>query len=134
MTMRRAEAWIEGWRGALLAALLAIVCALPGLIALPVVDSGEAVFAQASAQLLEDEDPTDIRFQQSLRRGSMPAAHWMQAAAVSLLSDAEARAIWVYRLPSLFGMALYAAAAVWGGARLFGARAGFLAGVILAAS
>ncbi len=125
---------MEGWRGPALAALLAVACALPGLIALPVVDRNEAVFAQATAQMLEEHDITDIRFQDRLRHGTMPGAHWLQGAAVLATGRPEARAIWAYRLPSLLGLALCAAAAVIGGRRLFGPRAGFAAGAILATS
>ncbi len=125
---------MDGWRGPALAALIAAVCALPGLITLPVVDRNEAVFAQVSAQMLEEHNPTDIRFQDSLRRGTMPGAHWLQAASVLASGRPEARAIWAYRLPSLLGLALCAAAAVVGGRRLFGARAGFVAGALMATS
>ena len=38
----------RGWRGRVLAALIALVAALPGLLALPTVDRDEARFAQAT--------------------------------------------------------------------------------------
>lgn len=126
--------WITGWRGAGLAAGLAAVCALPGLIALPTVDRNEAVFVQGSAQMLEERNPTDIRFQQSVRPGSMPGAHWLQAAAVLATSKPEARAIWAYRLPSLLGFMVLVIAAVRGAGRLFGAKAGLASGLVLAVS
>ena len=132
--MESPRSLISGWRGAALAALIAVSCALPGLIVLPTVDRNEAVFAQASAQMLDEHNPTDIRFQDYLRRGSMPAAHWLQAASVAATSHAEARKIWAYRLPSLLGLALLVAATVSGGGRLFGERAGFLSGVLLGTS
>lgn len=129
------EQWLTGWRAVLLAALAAAVVALPGLMAMPVVDRGEAAFAQGSAQMLEQEDYTAIRYQQRLRGGTAPGAHWLQAASVLATSEPEARAIWAWRLPSLFGIMLTAAAAAWGAGDLFGARtqapAGLMAGCSL---
>lgn len=126
--------WIGGWRGSLLAAAVCVLCALPGLIALPTVDRNEAVFAQGTAQMLDEHNPTDIRFQQRVRPGSMPGAHWLQAASVTAASRTEARAIWAYRLPSLIGVIVLVVATVRGGGRLFGPRAGFAAGLVMATS
>src|SRR4051812_33291505 len=117
--------WISGWRGSLLAALVAVLCAVPGLVALPTVDRNEAVFAQGTAQMLDERNPTEIRFQERVRPGSMPAAHWLQAASVMAISHPETRAIWAYRVPSLLGLIVLVVAAVRGGGRLFGPRAGF---------
>ncbi len=130
--------WLTGWRAILLCALAAGVVALPGLINLPVIDRGESSFAQGSAQMLEQEDFTAIRYQQRLRGGSAPGAHWLQAASVTTFSESEARAIWAWRLPSLLGVMLCAAATAWGAGGLFGARtqlpAGLIAGCGLLAS
>ncbi len=128
------RSWIGGWRGSLLAAAISVLCALPGLIALPTVDRNEAVFAQGTAQMLDEHNPTDIRFQERVRPGSMPGAHWLQAASVTVVSEAEARAIWAYRLPSLLGVVVLVVATVRGGGRLFGPRAGFVSGLVLATS
>src|SRR5205085_1796772 len=46
----------------------------------------------------------------------------------------EARQIWAYRVPSLLGAMLAAAACAWGAAAFFGAEAGMVAGVLLAAT
>ena len=43
---------VAGWRGPLLAALLALVAGLPGLLLLPPLDRDESRFAQATAQML----------------------------------------------------------------------------------
>src|SRR5690606_2802253 len=59
--------------------------------------------------------------------------HWLQAVAVAVTSEVEARDIRPYRLPSLLGAMLAAWACAWGGAALFGARAGFLAGAMMGA-
>lgn len=123
MTSRAAPLW---------AALVMLICALPGLVALPVLDRDEARAAQAAAQMQEEDDYTAIRFQSALRGGAAPGAPWLQAAAVKAFSSVEARAIQPYRLPSLAGMMLAAAACVWGGAGLFGRYAGGLSGLLFA--
>ena len=132
MTPLLIDRWSRGWRGPLLAALIALAAALPGL-ALPITDRSEARLADASAQMLETRDftATAVDDQASDRR---PAGlHWLQAAAVAMTSDVETRRIWAYRLPALAGAMIAAAACAWGGAALFGASAGLLAGVILGA-
>ena len=106
-----------GWRGRLLAALIALVAALPGLIALPVTDRDEARFAQASAQMLESGDFVGINFQDAPLNKKPVLIHWLQAASVALVSGPEARRIWAYRIPSLLGAMLAAAAGLAPGAR-----------------
>lgn len=128
------ERWIGGWRGAALAALIALVAGMPGLVALPTLDRNEAHFVQATAQMLDTGDYTAIRFQERLRGGAAPAGHWLQAAAVSLIAAPESRDIWIYRLWSLGGAMLAAAACVWGATPLFGRKPAFVAGAGLAVS
>ena len=130
----RLDVLARGWRGRLLAALIALVAALPGLLALPTLDRDEARFAQASAQMLETGDLVSIDFQDAARSQAPVLIHWLQAASVALVSSAEARQIWAYRLPSLLGAMLAAAACAWGAEALFGALPGFVAGAMLGAS
>ncbi|MDO1557848.1 glycosyltransferase family 39 protein [Brevundimonas sp. 2R-24] len=125
------DEWIRGWRGPLLAALIAVLAGLPSLALLPPLDRDESRFAQATTQMLHTGDLVDIRFQDQPRHKKPVGIHWMQAAAVSLTTGPEAGAIWAYRLPSLLGAALAAFAAAWGAAALIGRREGFAAGVIL---
>lgn len=132
--MRGLDGWITHRTTPLIAALVVLFAALPGLLALPVLDRDEARFAQGTAQMLDDGDFTAIRFQQSLRGGSAPGAHWLQAIVVKAVSTVEARAIQPYRLPSLLGLMLAAGACAWGAAGLFGRRAGGLAGVLFAST
>jgi 4-amino-4-deoxy-L-arabinose transferase-like glycosyltransferase len=127
----RLDALARGWRGPLLAAMVALIAGLPGLIALPALDRDEARFAQSTAQMLETGDLIDTRFQDQPRSREPIGLHWLQAASVTALSSAEARRIWAYRVPSLLGAMLAAAAAAWGAAAFFGPGAGGLAGVIL---
>src|ERR1700712_5735552 len=121
----------RGWRGPALAALIAFLAGLPGLLAVPPLDRDESRFAQATAQMLETGDFTVIRYQEEPRFKKPVGIHWLQAASVSLLSSAEAREIWAYRIPSLLGAMLAAAARAWGAGAFFGAPAGLLAGAML---
>lgn len=125
---------IAGWRGPVLAALLAMIAGLPSLLLLPPLDRDESRYAQATSQMLETGDYVDIRFQDDPRWKKPVGIYWMQAVTVAMTSGVEARDIAAYRLPSLFGAMLAAAAAAWAGAALFGRRAGFLAGAMLGAT
>jgi 4-amino-4-deoxy-L-arabinose transferase-like glycosyltransferase len=120
-----------GWRGPAMAALVAFLAGLPGLLALPPLDRDESRFAQATAQMLESRDFVVIRYQDAPRFKKPVGIHWLQAASVSLFSSPEAREIWAYRIPSLLGAMLAAAACAWGAAAFFGQPAGLLAGAML---
>lgn len=134
MTLTFDERWIEGWRGPLIAAFIALLAGLPTLMTLGPLDRDESRFAQATAQMLETDDYVDIRFQEEPRHKKPVGIHWLQAAAVSLVSDVEARDIRPYRIPSLLGAMLAAAACAWGAGLAFGARTGVLAGALLGVS
>ena len=134
MTRPNLDQYIAGWRGPLLAALVALIAGLPGLMLLPPLDRDESRFAQATAQMLESGDYVDIRFQDEPRWKKPVGIYWMQAVAVAATSEVESRSIGPYRLPSLLGAMLAAWACAWAGAALFGARAGFLAGAMLGAT
>jgi 4-amino-4-deoxy-L-arabinose transferase-like glycosyltransferase len=123
--------WSRGWRGPAVAAFVAFLAGLPGLIAVPPLDRDESRFAQATAQMLETRDFVVIRYQDEPRFKKPVGIHWLQAASVTLFSSPEARDIWAYRLPSLLGAMLAAAACAWGAAAFFGAEAGLLAGAML---
>src|ERR1700760_1465672 len=99
----------RGWRGPALAAFVALVAGLPGLLAVPPLDRDESRFAQATAQMLEDGDFVVIRFQDAPRFKKPVGIHWLQALSVKAFSKPEARKIWAYRLPSLLGAMLAAA-------------------------
>jgi 4-amino-4-deoxy-L-arabinose transferase-like glycosyltransferase len=122
------------WRGPVLAALVALVAGLPGLIALPPLDRDEARFAQASAQMLETGDFVSPKFQDTPRFKKPVGIYWLQTASVKSLSHVEDRQIWVYRIPSILGAMLAAAACAWGAAAFVGPGASLLAGAMLGAS
>jgi 4-amino-4-deoxy-L-arabinose transferase-like glycosyltransferase len=128
-----AERWTAGWRGLVLAGLIALVAALPGL-ALPVLDREEAQTAQSTVQMLESGDFVAINFQDQIRKGQAVGVYWPQAATVALFSKAEARQIWAYRIPSIIGAIVAAVACGWGAAAFWGSRTGCLAGAALGAS
>ena len=134
MTRPNLDHYIAGWRGPLLAALLTLVAGLPGLLLLPPLDRDESRYAQATSQMLESGDYVDIRFQDEPRWKKPVGIYWMQAMAVAATSRVENRDIAPYRLPSLLGAMLAAAACAWAGAALFGRRAGFLGGILLGAT
>ena len=130
----RLSAWSRGWRGPTLAALMALIAGLPGLISMPPLDRDESRFTQATTQMLEQSDYVVIRYQDQPRFKKPVGIYWLQSASVSLLSSPEARQIWVYRIPSLLGAMLAAAACAWGAAAFFGDRTGLIAGAILGSS
>jgi 4-amino-4-deoxy-L-arabinose transferase-like glycosyltransferase len=127
----RIDRWAAAWRGPLISGLLVFVTALPGLLVLPPLDRDESRFAQATAQMLETGDFVNIRYQDAPRDKKPVGIHWLQAASVSLLSSVEKREIWAYRIPSLLGAAIAAAACAWGAAAFFGARGGLFAGLVM---
>ncbi len=125
---------IAGWRGPLLAALIALIAGLPAVFSLPPLDRDEARFAQATAQMFEADDFIRISFQDEPRNKKPIGIHWLQAASVGLFSSEEDREIWAYRLPSLLGAMVAAFACAWGAIAFFGQRAGTIAGITLAST
>ena len=130
----RLETWSRGWRGPVLAALIALTAGLPGLVALPPLDRDESRFAEATVQMLESGNFVTIQFQNQPRFKKPVGIHWLQAASVALLSHAEDRAIWAYRVPSILGAMLAAAACAWGATSFLEARPATLSGAMLGAS
>lgn len=124
----------RAWRGPLFAALIALIAGLPALIALPALDRDESLFAQATVQMLETGDFVSINYQDHPREKKPVAINWLQAASVKAFSSLEARQIWAYRIPSILGAMLAAAALAWGAARFFGSGTGLIAGAVLGSS
>jgi 4-amino-4-deoxy-L-arabinose transferase-like glycosyltransferase len=130
----RLDDWSRRWRGPLMAALVALIAGLPGVFAMPPLDRDESRFAQATAQMLETDDLVVIKFQDQPRFKKPVGIHWLQAASVTAFSAPEDRGIWAYRIPSLLGAMLAAAACAWGAAALLGPKTGLLSGAILGAT
>lgn len=118
-----------------LLALLGFLVLAPGLFLMPPTDRDESRFAQASRQMLESGDWTDIRFQDAPRYKKPVGIYWLQAGAVtaaeSLGFDGARAAIGLYRLPSLLGALAALLLTAMTGARLTGARGGFTAACLL---
>ena len=134
MTADQWDGWTRRWRGPLFAALVALCAGLPGVLALPPLDRDESRFVQATTQMFEQGDFINISFQDQPRHKKPVGIHWLQAVSVSLVSDPAEREIWAYRLPSLLGAMLAAAACAWGASVFFGSGLGFASGAILGAS
>lgn len=133
--------------GAALCALCLVVY-LAGMRGIPPVDRDESRFAQASRQMLEsvtlppqERDPVlhsgglvVPKVQGRDRLNKPPLIYWAQAASAWAFTGGDARrdAIWMYRVPSVLA-ALAGVLLTWRlGASMFGARAGLLAGALLA--
>jgi 4-amino-4-deoxy-L-arabinose transferase-like glycosyltransferase len=121
-------------RAPFVAALVALLASLPGLFTLPPTDRDESRFAEASAQMLESGDFTDITFQDEPRYKKPIGIYWLQAASVRALSGVERRDIWAYRLPSVLGAMLAAGACAWGALAFLQPREATIAGGLLAAT
>jgi len=110
-----------GARGALLAAALAILAGALGAFSIPPLDRDEGRYVQASSQMMETGDFVRIRFMDGPRNKKPAGIHWLQAAAVSVVSDVQDRQIWAFRLPSMLGAGLAAFACFMAGRAVLGA-------------
>jgi hypothetical protein len=119
------------------------LCTLPAVFLLPPSDRDESRFAQATKQMLETGDFVNIRFLDTARNKKPVGIHWAQAASVELVGAARAgfglprlpeNPIWPYRIPSLLGLWVAAAATFLLGRSLVGPRAALLAALMLATS
>ncbi len=112
---------------------------LPGRISLPPLDRDESRYLEASRQMLQTGDLIDIRFQDQPRWLQPAGIYWLEAGTVRIVegltgSDAAAGAAWPYRIPSLLAGVANVLLTASIGTALFGAEAGFLAGLMLAVS
>jgi 4-amino-4-deoxy-L-arabinose transferase-like glycosyltransferase len=114
-------------------ALLCVLLWLPGIVSLPALDRDESRFAESSRQMLDSGNYVDIRFGQVPRYKKPVGIYWLQAAATAATGFGDHAHIWTYRLPSLLGGIAAAWATFWC-ASLFSPEAGFLAGLLTAAS
>lgn len=103
-----------------------------GQASLPVTDRDEALFVQASRQMVQDSTWVDIRFQDQPRYKKPVGIYWLQGAAARISGMGADAPIWVWRLPSL--LAAIATTLMVGalGAALFGRQAGAAAALMFA--
>ncbi len=91
---------------------LALLCYLPGVLALPPVDRTEVVYAQSSRDMLKRHDLLDAKFQGERYAFRPIGIYWLQMGAGALLGKDARGAIATYRLPSLLG-GILAVLAIW---------------------
>lgn len=136
---------LEGWRGPLLAGLLAALAALPGLWALPPSTATKRArrWRRRPRPASRPPAPPPRAGRRAGPHGPGPAGGGggrpMAGGGALRLSAAlsptgEARDVRALRWPSLLGAVLAAAACAWGGAGLLGPVRGAAAGALLAVS
>jgi 4-amino-4-deoxy-L-arabinose transferase-like glycosyltransferase len=128
------DQFARGWRGYVLIALIALTSGLLGAASVPVTDIDEARFAQATRQMVEDDQYVRIRVQDAERNRKPLGIYWLQAVSVNAMQPFTERlnTIWPYRLPSALGLMLASLATLWAGTILFGPRTGFVGAAIFA--
>ena len=112
--------------------LLCIGFFTPGIISMPPTDRDESSFAQASKQMIETGNYTDIRLQKEPRYKKPIGIYWLQSSAVRLLNPKHLNEIWAYRVPSFLGASIAVLMTAALGALLFTPESGLLAAIMLA--
>lgn len=112
--------------------LVALATLLPGISSLPLTDRDEALYVQASRQMLESGDWVDIRFQAEPRYKKPVGIYWLQGLTAKIIGTGADSPLWVFRLPSLIGAVLTVLFTYACAARLGGSRAGLLASLLAA--
>lgn len=123
-----------GWKAWIILFLLTFGAAAPGVFLLPALDRDESRFAQASKEMLEENNYIVIQYQDELRNKKPAGIHWLQAASTAVFTGPEAKEIWTYRVPSWLGAAFAAIACFWAGIPLIGRRAAFLGAAMFGAT
>src|SRR6478672_2103502 len=125
-------------RAAALLIVFSLLAFLPGFFQVPPVDRDEARFAQSSKQMIESGQYIDIHFQDEVRYKKPVGIYWLQVAAVKAgqaIGIPEARtAIWLYRLPSLFGATGAVLLTYWAALAFVGRRAALIAALMMGSS
>ena len=124
----------HGWKAWVLLFVITFGAAAPGVFLLPALDRDESRFAQASKEMLEENNYILIQYQNHLRNKKPAGIHWLQAASTAVFTGAEAKQIWTYRVPSWLGAAFGTIACFWAGIPLIGRRASFLGSALFGAT
>ncbi|MCJ8509412.1 glycosyltransferase family 39 protein [Rhizobium lemnae] len=114
--------------------LVSLFLFAPGINLMPLTDRDEALYVQASRQMLETGDWVDIRFQQEPRYKKPVGIYWLQGLSAKVFGEGAASPLWIYRLPSLFGALLTAFFTYAIAARIGGSKAGLIAGLLAAST
>lgn len=115
-------------------ALFVFVLFLPGRASLPPLDRDEARYMQATSQMLESHNYVDVRFQDKPRYLQPAGIYWLEALSVKVTHTIHQKAVWAYRIPSLFAAMGVVLLTVWIGSLLFDSYIGLLAGLFLSVS
>ena len=86
--------------------LIAIIIFFQGLTRIPVLDRDEARFATSSKTMLENNDFIDIKMHNENRYKKPIGIYWAQVLSNYFFGKPPYDKIWVYRVPSLFGIIL----------------------------
>jgi 4-amino-4-deoxy-L-arabinose transferase-like glycosyltransferase len=125
-------------RAAAVLVLVALLNFLPGFFTVPPIDRDEARFAQATKQMIENQDYIDIRFQDEVRYKKPVGVYWLQAGVVTtaraLGMTRALTTIWLYRIPSLAGAVGAVLLTYWTALAFVSRRAALLAGLMMASS
>jgi 4-amino-4-deoxy-L-arabinose transferase-like glycosyltransferase len=116
-------------------AFLVLLCVgffTPGIALMPPTDRDESSFAQASKQMIETGNYTDIRLQDAPRYKKPIGIYWLQSAAVQVLNPQHLDEIWAYRVPSFIGATVAVLMTAALGSLLFSPAVGLLAAIMLA--
>jgi 4-amino-4-deoxy-L-arabinose transferase-like glycosyltransferase len=112
--------------------MLCVAFFTPGIATMPPTDRDESSFAQASKQMVETGNYTDIRLQDEPRYKKPIGIYWLQSAAVRILNPRHLNEIWAYRIPSFIGATIAVLMTATLGALLFNPATGLLAAMMLA--
>ncbi len=114
--------------------LFGLIFFSPGLFDIPPTDRDEARFAQASKQMIETENYSDIRIGEEARYQKPVGIYWIQTSFVRIAAlvqgDAALYQIGNYRLASLFGGVFFIIGTYFLTRRLFGREAAFIAALM----
>ncbi len=119
-------------RAWLLLALTSLALFLPGFATLPPVDRDEGRYIVSSQRMAESGDFIDIRYQDEPRYLQPAGIYWLQSLSTLALDSPGHHSVWSYRVPSLLAALLAVLLTGFVGARFFGAKAGLIAGILLA--
>jgi 4-amino-4-deoxy-L-arabinose transferase-like glycosyltransferase len=109
---------------------VALLVLSPGLTSLPLTDRDEALYVQATKQMLETGDWIDIRFQEAPRYKKPVGIYWLQGLSAAATGQRADAPLWAYRLPSLIGAIAAVLFAAGIAARFAGPAAGLVAGLL----
>ncbi|WP_107990568.1 ArnT family glycosyltransferase [Breoghania corrubedonensis] len=116
----------------ILLVIVTLAAFVPGFWSVPPLDRDEPRFAQASRQMLETGNYSDIRFQEETRYKKPVGIYWLQVAAAKVTGYGADAPIWVYRLPSIAGAILAALLTFWAARAFTGPPQAFLAALFVA--